>query len=247
MSGEFDLRLKFGDIEMMYDIMQYGVTRMVFGGEKNSREAVARFEALFEQIRAMSPLPEEGRSRGGSSFFDAFRAAETCDSFEVVVEKTARPLDQAVISVLVDENGATSRFDLTHWLKLPSDADGRKDPRQIEDVFAEYAERLADMLVETSPVHAVRFVKYSAPILVHVDDWTWGDELKGTLQKACEETFGLDAEYREHRWTKRSDGHPDYVGVDVVFAAPAGFDAEMQDLARERTEEILKQAGVPVR
>ncbi len=102
------------------------------------------------------------------------------------------------------------------------------------------------MLVETSPVPAVRIVKYSAPMLVPADDWTWCDELKVTLQTLCEETFGQEAEYREHHWKSRSDDHSGYVGVDIVFAAPAGFDAEMQELARERTEEIMTQAGHPV-
>lgn len=247
MSGEFPLWLKFGDVEMMYDMMQYGLTRQIFGGEKVSKEAVARFQELFDQIKAMSPIPENGRNRNVSAFFDAFRAAETCDSFEVVVEKLERSLDEAAIAVLVHENGETSRFDLTHWLKLPTDNAGRKDPRTVEEIFSENAEKLAAMLVETSPVHAVRIVKYSAPMLVPADDWTWGDELKVTLQTLCEETFGPEAEYREHHWKSRSDEHPGYVGVDIVFAAPAGFDAEMQDLARERTEEILLRADALVR
>lgn len=239
MSGEFPLWLKFGDVEMMYDVMQYGLTRQIFGGEKISKEAVARFQELFDQIKAMSPLPEKGRNRGDSAFFDAFRAAETCDSFEVVVEKHERSMDEANIAVLVHQNGETSRFDLTHWLKLPTDKAGGRDPRSVEEIFSENVEKLADMLVETSPVHAVRIVKYAAPMLVPADDWTWGDELGVTLQTLCKETFGREVEYREYRWKNRSDEHSGYVSVEIVFAAPAGLDAEMQELARDRINEIL--------
>ncbi len=247
MGGEFPLWLKHGDIEMMYDMMQYGLTRLIFGGEKNSKEAVARFQELFDQIKAMSPIPENVRNRGNSAFFDAFRAAETCDSFEVVVETRDRSMDEAVIAVLVHENGETSRFDLTHWLKLPTDSAGRKDPRPAEEVFSEYAEKLAAMLVETSPVHAVRIVEYTAPILVSDDDWTWGDELKATLQTVCEETFGPEAEYREYIWKGRGDDHPGFVDVDVVFAAPDNLNAQVQKFARERTKEILLHAEIPMR
>lgn len=244
MGGEFPLWLKFGDVEMMHDMMQYGLTRLIFGGEKNSKEAVARFQELFDQIKAMSPIPENGRNRGNSAFFDAFRAAETCDSFEVVVETRDRSMDEAVIAVLVHENGETSRFDLTHWLKLPTDSAGRKDPRPVEEIFSENAEKLAAMLVETSPVHAARIVEYSTPLLVAEEDWTWGDELKVTLQTICEETFGPEAEYREYNWKGRTDDHPGFVGIDIVFAGPSGLDSQVQELARERSEEILNRENV---
>jgi hypothetical protein len=243
MSGEFPLWLKYGDVEMMYDVMQYGITRMILGGEKNSKEAVERFRELFEQIKAMSPLPEDGRNRGNSAFFDALRAVETCDSFEVVVEKVDRSLDEAVIAVLVHENAETSRFDLTRWLKIPKDAGGRKDQRQVEEIFEEYVERIGAMLVETSPVHAVRIVEYSAPLLVASDDWSFGDELKVTLQSLCEETFGPTAEFRSYRWKGREDEHLGFIDIDVVFAAPCGLGERFQELASERSDDILQQVA----
>lgn len=239
MSGEFPLWLKYGDIEMMYDMMQYGLTRMMFGGEKNSKESVERFKELFEQIKAMSPLPEKARDRGASSFFDAFRAVETCDAFEVFVEKGEGSLDEAVISVLVHESGEVTRFDLTHWLKVPEDAKGRKASRSIEEVFEENVERLADMLVETSPVSASRIVEHRVRLLVDEDTETWRDEFEEAMACLCREMFGPEVEFRKYDYTTRGPDQPGFVGVDLLVAVPTVILSVVEDKARSRNEDLI--------
>ncbi|NTF23500.1 hypothetical protein G6L37_34585 [Agrobacterium rubi] len=229
MSGEFPLWLKYGDIEMMYDMMQYGATRMVFGGEKNSKEAIARFQELFEQIKAMSPLPEDARNRGASSFFDAFRAAETCDAFEIVVETVERSINEAVISVLVHENDEVSRFDLTHWLKIPPDAQGRKPSISLEEAFEENIERLADMLVEMSPIHASRIVEHRVSILIDEDTATWREEFSAEMTYLCRDEFG--AEYRDYEHRSREADFPGYVSVDLLVAVPTSIISQVDEAA----------------
>lgn len=239
MSGEFPLWLKYGDIEMMYDMMQYGLTRMMFGGEKNSKESVERFKDLFEQIKAMSPLPQKARNRGASSFFDAFRAVETCDAFEVFVEKGEGSLDEAVISVLVHESGEVIRFDLTHWLKVPEDAKGGKPSRTLEEVFEENVERLADMLVETSPVSASRIVEHKVRLLVDEDTETWRDEFEEAMARLCLEMFGPEVEFRKYDYTTRGQDHPGFLGVDLLVAVPTIILSVVEDKARSRNEDLI--------
>jgi hypothetical protein len=246
MSGEFPLWLRYGDVEMMYDIMQHGLTRMMFGGEKNSKESIARFKEIFDQLKAMSPLPVEARNRGESSFFDAFRAVETCDAFEIVVEKRDRQLDEAVISVLVQECGEMARFDLTHWLKVPVDAKGRKDARPLDEIFSDNIGRLSDMLVEVSPVAASRIVEFTVRIQVPGSDWTWGDDLRATMQAICCESFGEQVEYRGYDFQSRSEeGFPGFIDLDVVVAAPSTLDGFLRVAARRRTDAILEGQRLP--
>jgi hypothetical protein len=239
MSGEFPLWLKFGDVEMMYDVMQYGLTRLMFGGEKNSKEAIERFTELFEQIKAMSPLPEKARNRGASAFFDAFRAVETCDAFEVFVEKGEGSLDEAVISVLVHEAGEVARFDLTHWLKVPDDAKGRKPARSLEEAFEENVERLADMLVQTSPVSASRVVEHRVRLLVDEDTETWRDEFEVAMAQLCLEMFGPEVEFRKYDYTSKGHDQPGFLGVDLIVAVPTVMLDVVEEKARSRNEDFV--------
>lgn len=241
MNGEFPLWLKYGDVEMLYDMMQYGLTRMVMGGEKNSKESVERFRELFEQIKAMSPLPEEARNRGASSFFDAFRAVETCDAFEVVAEKVDNSLDEATLAVLVHEAGEVQRFDLTRWLKMQRDERGKKDARPPEEIFSDHVEKLAGMLVEVSPVYASRIVEFRARLQVPEEDWTWGDKLRATMQTICSETFGEHAEYRGYDFKSRGDDFPGHIDIDVTIAAPSTLESFIAHAAERRTEALLEE------
>lgn len=244
MSGEFPIWLKYGDVEMMYDVMQYGVTRMMFGGEKNSKEAVERFKEIFEQIKAMSPLPEEARNRGASAFFDAFRAVETCDAFEVFVEKGDSSIAEAVISVLVHKDGVATRFDLTHWLKVPEDAKGRDAKRTLEEVFSENVERLADMLAETSPVSASRIVEHRVRVLLEEGTETWRDCFRGKMSDLCRETFGPEVEFRDYDYRSVEPDHDGFEGIDLVVAAPTVLLSSIEQSARERTDRIVQGAAV---
>lgn len=243
MSGEFPLWLKYGDIEMMYDVMQYGVSRMVFGGEKNSKEAVARFSELFDQIKAMSPLPEEARNRGASAFFDAFRAAETCDAFEVFVEKSDKGMAEAVISVVVHQDGDASRFDLTHWLKVPEESKG-KGSTPLEDVFEDNVERLAEMLVETSPMTASRIVEHRIRMLVDEDTQTWRDEFIEEMSSLCADMFGSEVEFRKYDYAHNGPDHPGFKGVDLVVALPTSLIAAVEEKVQARTDDMVSTAGL---
>lgn len=243
MSGEFPIWLKYGDVEMMYDVMQYGVTRMMFGGEKNSKEAVERFKEIFEQIKAMSPLPEEARNRGASAFFDAFRAVETCDAFEVFVEKGDSSIAEAVISVLVHKDGVATRFDLTHWLKVPDDAKGRDPRRTLEEVFEQNIERLAEMLSETSPVSASRIVEHRVRVLVEEGTETWRDGFREKMAELCRETFGAEVEFRDYDYRSMEPECEGYDGIDLVVAAPTVLLGTIEQSARARTDSIVLGAA----
>lgn len=242
MGGEFPLWLKYGDIEMMYDVMQYGVARMAFGGDKNSKEAVARFSELFDQIKAMSPLPQEARNRGASAFFDAFRAAETCDAFEVFVEKSDEGMAEAVISVVVHRDGNAERFDLTYWLKAPEAFRGRNGT-PLDEVFEDNVERLAEMLVETSPMTASRIVEHRIRMLVDEGTQTWRDEFVQEMSSLCADMFGSEVEFRRYDHTTRGPDHPGFTGVDLVVALPTALIHAVDEKVLARIEEMVSAAG----
>lgn len=234
--GEFPLWLNYGDVEMLVDVLQYGLTRLVFGGEKNSPEAVERFRQIFEQVKALSPIPEKARNVGTSAFFDAFRAAETCDAFEVFADyKDGR---EASIAVLVHEAGEAQRFDLTRWLEAPETTRRVKDPTELQAMYSEVVERIASMLTEVAPVEASRLIEHTASVHVRDEDWSWGDELAVTLQAICNETFGEHAEYRGYKSVPGRGEIEGYQEIRVTFCAPSFLKDHVETAARQRTEEI---------
>ena len=170
----FVIKFGFGDVEMMVDLLNYGVTRALMSGAATGRQTGERLKEILGQFKAISPIPRELRSASmGYEFLNAFEAVSECDWFSVTIEEErGYGPTRTALRVDVGKESKTESFDLTDRIDVPRGDEGASR----RDVFENAASRIEDMLFSVAPMDAQLVGRTKLTIACHRDKYSYESE-----------------------------------------------------------------------